>query len=125
MGGMWWVCVGCVSGIWGLCWWYVGALWEEIWGMWGVCGGYVGNKHSTDVELTPPPLFTPHVHMSIHPEGKSCCDLGSSGCGCSERPFWAVVLTMDVESAACTKFMVRFLIFTALQGVVGRCRLIL
>jgi len=37
-------------------------------------GGVVENKHSTDVEsLTP----HPHVSMSIHPQGKSCSDIGS------------------------------------------------
>ena len=43
--------------------------------------GVVENKHSTDVESSPPP---PRARMSIHPEGKACSDIGSSAC--SHRP---------------------------------------
>ena len=40
-------------------------------------GGVTENNQSTDAESPSPP---PPVCMSIHPEGKSCPDLGSSAC---------------------------------------------
>ena len=44
--------------------------------------GGIETMHSTDVESPPPP--PPRVCMSIHPEGKSWSDIGSSAC--SQRP---------------------------------------
>ena len=38
--------------------------------------GVTANKHSIDVESPHPPPYTLRVCMSIHPEGKSCSNLG-------------------------------------------------
>ena len=48
--------------------------------------GVIENRHSADVEYPPP---SPHVCMSVHPEGKKCSDLGPRAC--SQRPCLRVV----------------------------------
>ena len=44
----------------------------------GVAWGLLRKKHSTHVASPPPPHppYTMRVFVSVHPEGKSCSDLG-------------------------------------------------
>ena len=45
--------------------------------------GFTENQHAAGVESPPP---APRVCMSIHPEGRSCSDLGSSGSVLNDPP---------------------------------------